>query len=57
LQWHAETEEYQVAASLHRFVDRRHAVVYCVAYLVGRCGFDETPNNTAHADAVVKNEE
>ena len=50
-------EEYHVAASLHRFVDRGHAIAYSVAHRVGRCGFDEMPNSTAHAGTVVHNEE
>ena len=57
LKRHAEIEEYQVAASLHRFVDRGHAIAYCVAHLVGRCGFDELPHSTAHGGTVVDNEE
>ena len=57
LKRHAEIEEYQVAASLHRFVDRGHAIVYCVPHLVGRCGFDELPNSTAHRGTIVNDEQ
>jgi len=38
-------------------VDCGHAIVYCVAHLVGRCGFDEMPNSTAHGGTVVNNKE
>jgi hypothetical protein len=54
---HAEICEYWVAASLRRFVDRGHAITYCVARLVVRCGCDEMPNSTAHGGTVVNNKE
>ena len=56
LQWHTEIEEYQIAAS-HRFMNRGHPIVYCVARLVGRSGFDEMANSTAYGGTVVNNKE
>ena len=42
---------------LDRFMDRGRVVVYRVAHLVVRCGFDEKPNSTAHGGTVVNNKE
>jgi hypothetical protein len=38
-------------------VDCGHTIVYCVAHLVGRRGFDEIPNSAAHGGTVVNNKE
>jgi len=38
-------------------VDRGHAIVYCDAHLVRRCGFDEMPNSTARGGTVVNYKE
>jgi len=43
--------------SLGRFVDRGHAIDYSITHLVGRCGFDEMSNSTAHGGTVVNNKE
>jgi len=53
----AESQEYYVAASLRRFVDRGRAIVHCVAHFVWGCGLDEIPNRTAHGGTVVDNKE
>ena len=50
-------EKYYVAASLRRFVDSGHAIVYCVAHLVARRGLDEIANSAAHGGTVVNNKE
>lgn len=50
-------EEYQVAAGLLRFVDRRCIVVYRGAHFVGGRGFDELPKSTAHGGTIVNNKE
>ena len=50
-------KEYEDAAAIGRFSDRRYAIVNRVADLEWRRGFDEIPNRTAHGGAVVDHKE